>query len=98
MKKKAIIFIILMILIVSFAGCVPSDGSYSVESPAGFFSGIWHGAIWFITFFMGIFTGGKYTIYEAINTGWSYNLGFLIGIGAVFGGAGSSSRKNKKNG
>ena len=88
MKNKKIIFAILLIVIlpVILAGCVPGDGSYDGK-PAGFFWGLWHGFIVWITFFMGLFTGGKYTIYEAINTGWAYNLGFLIGAGSALGGS-----------
>jgi hypothetical protein len=72
---------------------VPGDGSYSAENPAGFFWGLWHGLIVFITFFMGLFTGNKYTIYEAFNSGWGYNLGYLIGIGAISGGGIFGGRK-----
>ena len=90
-----IVFAIAVLLILSLSGCVPMDGTYTVDKPAGFWWGIWHGMIAWITFFMGVFTGGKYTIYEAVNTGWGYNIGFLIGIGAVFGGGSSaSSRRN----
>lgn len=82
MTKKVIVLIVIAILaLFMFTGCVPGDERF-YYNPAGFFWGLWHGCIWFITFFMGIFTGGRYTIYEAFNTGWLYNLGFLLGLGA----------------
>ena len=84
MKKIVLILILAVTLLLS--GCVPSDGTYTEDNPAGFWWGLWHGFIWPVTFLMGVFTGGEYTIYEAINTGWSYNLGFLLSIGALFGG------------
>ena len=89
MKSKKIIFIIagLIILAVCLNGCVPGDGSYNSGNQAGFFWGLWHGFIVWITFFMGLFTGGAYTIYESANTGWTYNLGFLIGLGSSLGGS-----------
>ena len=88
MKGKKIIFLVLIIalLTIFLTGCVPGDGSYDSEKPAGFFSGLWHGIIAWFTFFMGLFTKGKYTIYESVNTGWAYNLGFLLGIGSSVGG------------
>ncbi|MCL2573131.1 MAG: hypothetical protein FWE34_01110 [Defluviitaleaceae bacterium] len=68
-------------------GCVPGDPRYTYDNPAGFFWGLWHGAIVWISFIIGLFTGGDRTIYEAFNNGWLYNLGFLIGMGATTGGA-----------
>ena len=101
MKYKKIIFavILLIILAVFLTGCVPGDGSYDAAKPAGFLWGLWHGLIVWITFFMGLFTGGEYTIYESINNGWAYNLGFLLGIssgvgGISIGGVRIGSRKN----
>lgn len=93
MKKKLIIFMMLLIIILCLAGCVPNDGSYTVLDPAGFWSGLWHGLISFVTFLMGIFTGGKYTIYEAFNNGGWYNFGFLLGVGAFAGGGSIASSK-----
>jgi len=95
MKKKILLIVISAILLISLTGCIPNDGTYTNEHPAGFWWGIWHGAIAWITFFMGLFTGGKYTIYEAVNTGWGYNLGFLIGISSIFSGGGSAIGKGK---
>jgi len=100
-NKKVLLIIALVVLIAIFlTGCVPGDGSYDADRPAGFWWGLWHGLIVWITFFMGLFTGGKYTIYEAINTGWPYNLGFLIGLGSsvgggIKGGSRLGSRKSK---
>ena len=76
---------LLVLLAVGLSGCVPGDGSYTSEAPAGFWWGLWHGIISWITFLMGLFTNGKYTIYESFNTGWPYNLGFLLGVGSSIG-------------
>jgi len=88
MKYKIILLVLLFIaLAFLLTGCVPGGEQYTVDSPAGFWWGLWHGLIVIITFFMGLFTGGEYTIYEVLNTGWPYNLGFLIGISVIFGGS-----------
>jgi hypothetical protein len=93
--RNVLLVLAALALTALLAGCVPGDGSY-IESPAGFFSGLWHGFIALITFLMGLFTGGKYTIYEAFNKGWTYNLGYLIGISSVFGGGIFASRKKSE--
>jgi hypothetical protein len=82
-KKLFIIVLISMLLV----GCVPGNERFNSENPAGFFWGVWHGMIVWISFFMGLFTGGAYTIYESNNTGWAYNLGFILGMSACVGGA-----------
>jgi len=95
-KRLILAFILLIALPVLLTGCVPGDGRYDAANPAGFFWGLWHGVIAWITFFMGVFTGGRYTIYETFNTGWAYNLGFLLGIGAEIGGIAMGKSRNKK--
>ena len=86
MKKFIFTIICLILITILLTGCVPGDGKYDVENPAGFWWGIWHGLIVWISFIMGLFTGGEYTIYETFNTGWPYNLGFLIGVSSSIGG------------
>lgn len=56
--------------------------------PAGFWAGFWHGIIAPITFIVGLFQPGV-RMYEMKNTGWQYDLGFLLGMLAVLGGGGS---------
>ena len=94
-RKVALIFFVLLV-VVSFAGCAPGHDRFTYDSPAGFWWGLWHGMIAIIMFFVGLFTNGRYTIYEAVNTGWSYNLGFLIGVSALFGGSSSTSQQEAK--
>lgn len=94
MEKKYILFILIFVSILLLTGCVPStEVDWSEDKPAGFWWGLWHGIISIITFLMGVFTGGRYTIYESFNTGWGYNLGFLIGISGIIGGGVSSRRR-----
>lgn len=51
---------------------------------AGFFSGLWHGLLVVATFVVSIFTR-RVRIYESKNRGRRYDLGFLIGLGLLFG-------------
>ena len=43
-KKMGLSLLILLILF-AVSGCVPGDGSYTTNNPAGLLSGIWHGWI-----------------------------------------------------
>lgn len=69
MKKRILLlslFLVLMSLILT--GCVPGDGSYTLEKPAGFLWGVWHGWIAPISLIMGIFDN-NIRVYETVNTG-----------------------------
>lgn len=53
--------------------------------PAGFWAGFWHGVIAPIAFVVSLFQPGV-RMYEVRNTGWSYDLGFLVGALVILGG------------
>jgi hypothetical protein len=61
-------------------------------TPAGFWAGLWHGAIVPITFFVSFFDP-QVRIYEVNNRDWWYDFGFIIGIAGTFGGADSQSHR-----
>jgi hypothetical protein len=56
---------------------------------AGFWQGLWQGAISPVTFLVSLFNHNV-NIYEVHNNGNLYNFGFMIGVSAVFSGAGGS--------
>jgi len=56
---------------------------------AGFWQGLWQGAISPVTFLVSLFNH-HVNIYEVHNSGNWYNFGFMIGVSAVFSGAGGS--------
>lgn len=58
---------------------------------AGFWAGFWHGILAPITFIVGLFQPGV-RMYAVRNTGWRYDLGFLLGILVMLGGGGSQTR------
>ena len=100
LKKKyifALIFVMLAVLM--FSSCAPGDIRWNQDAApgneAGFWAGIWHGLIIIITFIISLFTD-KVRIYELNNTGWPYNLGFIIGLMISLGGAFRGSKRRKK--
>lgn len=68
-----------MLSIPNLAAAFVQEYQYSVWDPPGFFSAIWHGLLapysliarWFIDYVV---------MYAIPNTGWFYDLGFLIGV------------------
>lgn len=93
-RLKLLILIILVLL--TLTGCMPGDGSYSLQKPANFLSGIWHGWVAPISL---IFSIGKNNIriYETINTGFWYDFGFYMAIISGFGGLSISRDRRKKD-
>lgn len=95
-KKVFIIGILAVFILLLFTGCIPGDGTYTSDNPAGFFWGIWHGWIAPISLIIGLFKS-NIGIYESMNTGWFYDLGFYIAIISGFGGLSLSRKKKSKN-
>ena len=81
------------LLILAAASCAPGNIRFE-EKPAGFWAGLWHGIICWITFIIGLFTD-KVNMYEVNNNGSWYDLGFLIGAMIALGGGGRASRRKK---
>ncbi len=97
MKKKLILLSVMMMLVlVAVTGCVPGDGTYSIEGPAGFFWGVWHGWVAPISLIMGLFNK-NIRVYEVINTGWWYDFGFYIAIISGFGGISLFRHKKERD-
>ena len=86
MNVQKLICILLLIALITFAGCIPGDGKHTAEKPAGFFWGIWHGWIAPISLIWGLLFNPEIRLYESQNTGWWYDLGFYIAIISGFGG------------
>jgi hypothetical protein len=82
-NKRAIMLVCFLGFAFIALSCAPGNARWDQDiNPghrAGFWAGIWHGLIVIITFIISLFNS-KIGIYEASNTGWSYNLGFLIGL------------------
>jgi hypothetical protein len=86
MKRKLLLLVAMTIfLIFALSGCIPGDGTYTADKPAGFFWGIWHGWVAPISLIISIFAK-NISIYEPNNTGWWYDFGFYMAIISGFGG------------
>lgn len=99
MKKKNIVVLAVIILIV-LSSCTagPNDMMKVADAEgnlAGFFSGLWHGFIMFFSFIVSLFNSDV-SVYEVHNVGPLYNLGYLIGVSAFFGGSGSAGGRKRK--
>ena len=92
--KKKIVFLIIMSLVIMafFSGCIPGDGKHTADRPAGFFWGVWHGWIAPISLIGGIFNKNLH-VYEVMNKGWWYDLGFYMAIISGFGGLSFARKK-----
>ena len=85
-KSNLLIFFLIVLVLLS---CAPKNERF-VQHPAGFWAGLWHGFIAWITFIISLFSD-KVTMYEANNNGAWYNIGFLLGLGAFVGGGSHGS-------
>ena len=85
-RRSLLLFFLGIFALLLLTACHPGHERYSVEDPAGFVWGLWHGAIALLTLIGSIFTDNV-TIYESYNTGFWYNLGFLLGVGSISGGS-----------
>ncbi len=80
----ALVALVLVLLVVG--GCAPGNDRWaSVDSPAGFWAGLWHGIIIIVTFVVSWFTDDV-GIYESTNVGFWYNIGFILGCMISLGG------------
>ena len=61
---------------------------------AGFWLGVWHGAIAPITFIISR-SSEKVGVFEVHNSGKWYVLGFLLGVTALWGGGGRAASRRK---
>jgi hypothetical protein len=79
---------------VVLVGCAAGDARFTVDAPAGFWTGLWHGFISWVTLIIGIFSD-QVRVYELHNTGGWYDLGFLLGVG-IWGGGSHAYRRNSR--
>lgn len=87
--RRYIILVLLLVISLILMSCAPGNDRWNQqinpEVKAGFWVGVWHGFIIVITFIVSLFTD-EVGLYELNNTGWPYNLGFIIGLFLSVGG------------
>jgi hypothetical protein len=94
------IFGIVFLLMFVLASCAPGPNDLektpdSEGKVAGFWKGIWHGFIAPITFIISVFSKNV-RLYEVHNSGFWYNLGFVLAAGLFLQGGILGSRKARK--
>lgn len=90
---------LLLISIFIFTGCADTEVIDPCVDPAtreGFLMGIVQGFIAPVTFIISIFSDNV-AMYAVNNSGWLYDLGFLIGIGGFSGGVFKGRRKKYRD-
>ncbi len=96
MRNTVWLVLLCVVLVACAAGPNPLiHQAAETRGIAGFWLGLWHGLIAWVTFIVSLFDP-QVSVYEVHNSGWPYNLGFVIGAGAFHGGGGASARKRKK--
>lgn len=101
MKKRLFVLLLAILAMLLLAGCAagPNPVVHVLDAAgktAGFWSGLWHGIISPVTFFISLFTNNV-NVYEVHNSGNWYDFGFMLGISIIFGGgAFGAKRKSKK--
>ena len=88
----AVVALVGILLLLSSCAAGPNTAAETVQDPAGFWLGLWHGIIVLVTFVISLFNDNV-NMYEVNNNGNWYDFGFLLGLMASLGGAGSRARK-----
>ncbi|TDU83843.1 hypothetical protein EV138_6307 [Kribbella voronezhensis] len=91
MTTRHRIFLVLAVaglLVVTACAAGPNNVA-QIDAPriAGFWLGLWHGAISPITFIVSLFTDDV-SIYDVHNNGNWYDSGFILGVAIAFSSAG----------
>mgnify|MGYP000932104657 CR=1 FL=1 len=92
--------IILIFVVLLLTACAAGDAQFTQDTPAGFWFGLWHGIIAFISLIIHLFNQNV-VVYEVSNTGGWYDLGFLLGMIFIWGGTShvkckSSAKKQRE--
>ncbi|MES9833655.1 MAG: hypothetical protein ABW139_15570 [Candidatus Thiodiazotropha sp. DIVDIV] len=94
-KPRMASLLVIFPIIILVTSCTAGNAQFSIETPAGFFWGIWHGVISVISLIIHLFNDSV-VVYEVDNIGGWYDFGFLMGVIMVWGGGCHASCKTKK--
>lgn len=84
-----------LIFMASCAQHAPIDACVDPTEAHGFLHGLFQGFIAPVTVVLSIFMDSV-TMYSANNSGWLYDLGFILGIGGFSGGILKSRRRRSR--
>ena len=82
--------LLLTLVVVAFSGCAHQPPP-ALPGVPGFFHGLLHGVLLLVSLVGSIFTDVR--IYAFPNSGFFYDLGFVIGATAVLGGGAHTARR-----
>ena len=99
MRCARFCLVFLLVALLVAMGCAPGNDRWdpyvTPDNQAGFWAGVWYGFIVIITFVVSLFTDDV-GLYEVNNTGWPYNLGFLLGLMFSIGGGIRQCRSKRR--
>ena len=84
------------VLLLSSCAAGPNPAVGAGEDAPGFLRGLWHGLIIFFTFVISLFTD-EVSIYEVVNDGNWYDVGFVLGAMIALGGGGAGARGRRRH-
>lgn len=90
--RNASILVACVLLPALAVGCAAGDPQFTAHAPAGFWMGLWHGAIAWVTLVISLFSD-QVRVYEVHNAGGWYDFGFVLGLACISGGGAHSSRR-----
>ena len=94
-RREFIWLALLAVVVLLLSGRAAGSARFTPEKPAGFWQGLWHGAISLITFIINLLNHDV-KVYEVNNNGGWYNFGFLSGVICVWGGGSGAGWKSSK--
>lgn len=92
-KYTGSVLITIPLLFLSLS-CAAGHVRFTLEVPAGFWFGLWHGMISVISLIIHIFNESV-SVYEINNTGGWYDFGFLLGVICIWGGGSHVTKKQR---
>lgn len=90
MDRKKLVVAGVLISLACLASCASQPDPSVMADVPGFFTALFHCFAAPVTLFLGWLWDGR--IYAFPNTGWFYDLGFMIGLSLWGGGAAAGSR------
>jgi hypothetical protein len=91
MRKTRILAAVALLLVGTLGGCAHQPPPVPVVEAPGFLSGLAHGFLIGLSLVASLFTDVR--IYAFPNSGFWYDLGYLIGASAFLGGAGKGASR-----
>lgn len=85
--RRAFCAVLVVLALLALSGCAAGPGgrwAAPESEAAGIFVGLWHGILLLVTLVVSFFTDDV-RIYELNNTGIAYDIGFVLGVLAVYG-------------